>query len=72
MSSPAPLELLKDPRAKEEIERHRWIESEKAGCDIGFERASAEWINKFSSAWIKYHMGSAAVPKRSAKRIARK
>ncbi len=24
---------------REEILRHKWIESEKAGCDIGFERA---------------------------------
>ena len=28
---------------REEIERYRWIESEKAGRDIGWKRASEEW-----------------------------
>lgn len=29
---------------KDEINRHKWIESEKAGYDIGFDRAMFEWI----------------------------
>lgn len=28
---------------REEILRHKWIESEKAGQDIGFERAMIDW-----------------------------
>ena len=28
---------------REEILRHKWIESEKAGYDIGFERALLDW-----------------------------
>ena len=32
-------ELLKDKRVIDEINRHKWIESEKSGRDIGFERA---------------------------------
>jgi hypothetical protein len=36
-----------------EILRHKWIESEKAGHDIGFERASVDWIVKYRSAWYK-------------------
>jgi len=28
---------------REEILCHKWIESEKAGCDIGFERALVDW-----------------------------
>ena len=28
---------------REEILRHKWIESEKAGKDIGFERAMIDW-----------------------------
>jgi len=36
---------------REEILCHKWIESEKAGCDIGFERALIEWILKYRSAW---------------------
>ena len=34
-----------------EILRHQWIESEKAGVDIGFERALMDWIVKHRSAW---------------------
>ena len=36
-----------------EILRHKWIESEKAGYDIGFERALMDWIVKFRSAWYE-------------------
>ncbi len=48
-------ELLQDPEAVEEIKRHLWIESEKAGYDIGFDRAAEDWLNKFSDAWLDYH-----------------
>jgi hypothetical protein len=36
-----------------EILRHKWIESEKAGYDIGFERALMDWIVKYRSAWYE-------------------
>ena len=36
---------------REEILRHKWIESEKAGQDIGFEKALLDWIVKYRSAW---------------------
>jgi len=36
---------------REEILRHKWIESEKAGQDIGFERALLDWIVKHRSSW---------------------
>jgi hypothetical protein len=36
---------------REEILRHKWIESEKAGQDIGFEKALLDWIVKFRSSW---------------------
>ena len=29
--------------------RHKWIESEKAGYDIGFERALIDWVVKYRS-----------------------
>ena len=34
-----------------EILKHKWIESEKAGKDIGFERALLDWIVKHRSNW---------------------
>ena len=36
---------------REEILRHKWLESEKAGHDIGFEKALLDWIVKYRSAW---------------------
>ncbi len=38
---------------REEILRHKWIESEKAGYDIGFERALTDWIIKHRAKWRK-------------------
>ena len=36
---------------RDEVLRHKWLESEKAGCDIGFERALIDWMVKHRSAW---------------------
>jgi hypothetical protein len=36
---------------REEILKHKWIESEKVGHDIGFERALLDWIVKHRSNW---------------------
>jgi hypothetical protein len=38
---------------REEILCHKWIESEKAGYDIGFERALLDWTLKYRSAWCE-------------------
>ena len=38
---------------RDEILRHKWIESEKAGHDIGFERALTDWIIKHRASWRK-------------------
>ena len=38
---------------REEILKHKWIESEKAGYDIGFERALTDWIVRHRSKWRK-------------------
>lgn len=42
---------------REEILRHKWIESEKAGRDIGFERALLDWIVKYRSGWRNERSG---------------
>ncbi len=36
---------------REEILKHKWIESEKAGTDIGFEKALLDWIVRHRSNW---------------------
>ena len=38
---------------REEILKHKWIESEKAGHDIGFERALTDWIVNHRTSWRK-------------------
>ena len=43
--------LLQDERVINEINQHKWIESEKAGFDIGFDKAAEDWINRFSKSW---------------------
>ena len=55
------IKLLKNPAVVKEIERYKWIESEKAGCDIGMEKATEEWLALHKAAWLKVHP-----PKRSA------
>lgn len=47
--------LLKRQAVIEEIERFRWIESEKRGYDIGFNKAADHWIVFYALAWLKYH-----------------
>jgi hypothetical protein len=44
---------------REEILKHKWIESEKAGSDIGFEKALLDWIVKYRSSWRSKRMKEA-------------
>ena len=45
---------------REEILKHKWIESEKAGEDIGFERALTDWIVKHRGKWRKSRLDTVA------------
>ena len=36
---------------REEILRHKLLESEKVGSDIGFEKALLDWIRKHREQW---------------------
>lgn len=63
--------LLKDQRVVDEINRHLWIESEKAGRDIGFEEAKNDWLKKFSKAWLAYHMPEPAIKERKIEAVAK-
>ncbi len=44
-----------------EILKHKWIESEKAGKDIGFEKALLDWIVKHRSNWREKRMREAKI-----------
>ena len=46
-----------------EILKHKWIESEKAGKDIGFERALLDWIVRHRSNWREKRMKEARTEK---------
>ncbi len=48
--------LLKDERVIAEINKHKWFESEKAGYDIGFERAARDWLNRYADSWMRKNM----------------
>jgi hypothetical protein len=48
---------------REEILKHKWLESERLGYDIGFERALLDWIRKHREGWRaarRHHQGPAA------------
>jgi hypothetical protein len=49
---------------RDEILRYERIESEKAGYDIGFERALLDWTMKYRLLWREYRRrsGLASVP----------
>jgi hypothetical protein len=38
---------------REEVNRHKWYESEKAGYDIGFAKAVINWTMKFKTQWLQ-------------------
>jgi len=39
-----------------EIRKYQWIESEKAGFDIGEKNAAMEWIFKYSKEFRNFYM----------------
>ncbi len=47
--------LLRNKKVIEEINRHKWLESEIAGYDIGFEAAAEDWLKNHAAVWIAYH-----------------
>lgn len=47
---------------REEILRLKWIESEKAGRDIGFESALTEWVVRHRAHWRKARQHGRTAP----------
>lgn len=37
---------------REEILKHKWIESEKQGYDMGFENALVDWMKNHRKNWL--------------------
>lgn len=40
----------------QEILDYKWLESEKAGSDIGLSKAAREWISKYYDTWFQYNV----------------
>lgn len=47
---------------REEILKHKWLESERLGYDIGFERALLDWIRKHREGWRAARRQQAPAP----------
>lgn len=43
---------------KNEIDRHKWIESERAGHDVGFEFAMIDWTLRHKTGWKIQYMAT--------------
>ena len=50
-----PKKMLRNKKVIQEINRHKWLESEIAGYDIGFEKATEDWLKRYASAWLAHH-----------------
>jgi hypothetical protein len=44
--------FLKDELALLEIRKHKWLESEKYGYELGFATCALDWINRYGAKWI--------------------
>ncbi|MBP9854754.1 MAG: hypothetical protein KBD53_07800 [Candidatus Omnitrophica bacterium] len=49
-------DIVNDKRVVEEINKHLWIESQKAGYSIGLETATEDWLKLYGLEWMKYNM----------------
>lgn len=38
---------------RDQILRHKWIESEKRGHDVGYEEALVDWVSNYRDHWKK-------------------
>ena len=43
--------LLKKQEVIDEINRHKYFESEKVGYDVGFDWAKDDWMKRFAKQW---------------------
>ena len=46
--------FLKDELTLLEIRKHKWIESEKQGREVGFATAALDWVKRYGQLWIQF------------------
>ena len=44
---------------REEVLKHKWLESEKKGYDIGYSAALIDWIIKYRRVWRSHRKNKA-------------
>ena len=45
------VDLVLRDQLEQEIQKHKWIESQKIGKDIGFEKAQQDWMDNHFPGW---------------------
>ena len=50
--------FLNDSLAVQEIRKHKWLESEKTGQEIGFATAAVDWVQQYGEAFKRYRGGT--------------
>lgn len=57
--------LLQIKEVVQEIDRHKWIQSEMVGYDVGFDKAADDWFAKYAASWLEFHPD--LIPSKQAK-----
>ncbi len=61
--------LLQVKEVVEEINRHKWLQSEMVGYDVGFDKAADDWFKNYATAWVAHHMPKmCSSPKKNGKK----
>jgi len=47
---------------RDQILKHKWLESERAGYDIGIERAVRDWLEKHHAQWANFRASEKLAP----------
>ena len=68
--------FLRDELALMEIRKHKWLESEKSGQEVGFATAAVDWVHKYGELWKQHRFGKNSesatfVEKRAHRRFSR-
>jgi len=50
--------FLQDELALIEIRKHKWLESQKQRCEIGFATAAVDWIKKYGDEFKNFRLAS--------------
>ncbi len=62
MQDAGQVELLKNPAVIQAIHQHLWVQSEKAGHDVGLAWAAEDWMTHYAQTWISAHAPSVKDP----------